>query len=213
MPIEARAEHFSHDADIGVRGTGLTRESAFEQAAIALAAIIVDVAIIRQELKLHIECDAPRDDLLLVDWLNALIYHMAVDHLLLGRFYVAIEGHRLSAEAWGEKIARARHVLAIEVYRERLILCGCGDFINDYVGIGGYEAFRDDLGVMCLAGCSASSGRLIELKMVPFQIRKFRLNYASREDVVWLRDTLDRESTKFGTRIALQEDHSLHAIW
>lgn len=114
MPIETRAEHFSHDADIGIRGIGPTRDAAFEQAAIALASIVVDVSTIRPELEVDIECEAPRDDLLLADWLNALIYRMAVDHLLLGKFRVAIEGHHLRAEAWGEKIDRARHMLGVE---------------------------------------------------------------------------------------------------
>lgn len=107
----------------------------------------------------------------------------------------------------------AHHAKGIEVYRQKLILYGCGDFLNDYEGVSGYEAFRDDLAVMYLARCSASSGKLVELKLKPFQIRKFRLNRASREDVVWLRDTLDRESVKFGTRIELDEDNTLKARW
>lgn len=114
MPIEARAEHFPHDADIGVRGAGPTREVAFEQAATALSAIVVDISTIRLKQSLHIECEAPRDDLLLVDWLNALIYLMAVEHFLFGKFHVAIDGLRLRAEAWGERIDRARHVPAVE---------------------------------------------------------------------------------------------------
>lgn len=114
MPIETHAEHFPHDADIGVRGIGPTCETAFEQAAIALSAIVVDVSTIRPELEVHIECEAPSKSLLFVDWLNALIYRMAVDHFLFGRFRVAIEDHRLRAEAWGERIDRARHVLTVE---------------------------------------------------------------------------------------------------
>jgi len=114
MPVETGAEHFAHDADIGVRGFGSTREAAFEQAAIALSAIVVDVSTIRPEREVHIECEAPNDALLLVDWLNALIYRMAVDHLLFRRFRVTIEDHRLRAEAWGERIDRARHAPTVE---------------------------------------------------------------------------------------------------
>ena len=114
MPIEARAEHFAHAADIGIRGLGPTREAAFEQAAMALSAIIINPADIRLERVVHIECEAPNDLFLLVDWLNALIYRMAVDHVLFGRFRVAIDGHRLEAEASGEAIDRARHILAVE---------------------------------------------------------------------------------------------------
>lgn len=105
------------------------------------------------------------------------------------------------------------HAKAIEVYRERLILYGCGDFIDDYEGIGGNENFRADLAVVFLARCSASRGSLGELKMLPFQIRKFRLNRASRESAEWLRGTLDRESRKFGTRITIGKDDALQVQW
>jgi len=107
----------------------------------------------------------------------------------------------------------SHHAKGIEVYRQKLILYGCGDFLNDYEGIKGYEAFRDDLAVMYLARCSASSGKLIELKLMPFQIKKLRLNHALREDTMWLQSTLDRESEKFGTRIDLEGDHALKALW
>src|SRR5208283_2653806 len=85
----------------------------------------------------------------------------------------------------------SHHAKAIEVYREKLILYGCGDFLNDYEGIKGYETFRDDLAVAYLAKCSVSSGNLLELTLVPFQIRKLRLNRALAEDVTWLQRTLD----------------------
>jgi poly-gamma-glutamate synthesis protein (capsule biosynthesis protein) len=107
----------------------------------------------------------------------------------------------------------AHHAKAIEVYRERLILYGCGDFINDYEGIGGYERFRADLAVMYLARCSGSRGNVSELRMVPFQIRKFSLHRASKDDTEWLRATLDRESSKFGTRITIAKDNILQARW
>lgn len=107
----------------------------------------------------------------------------------------------------------AHHAKAIEVYRGRPILYGCGDFINDYEGISGYETFRDDLTIMYLIRFSASAGRLIELKLIPFQIRRFQLNRASRNDGAWLRETLDRESAKFGTRIVSKEDDSFYATW
>ena len=122
--------------------------------------------------------------------------------------------HRLIDDAGFDIIHghSAHHAKAIEVYRERLILYGCGDFLNDYEGISGYESFRDDLAVMYFASCSAA-GTLAELKMIPFRIRKFRLQHASKEDALWLKETLDRESTPFGTRITLEEDNSLHAKW
>lgn len=114
MPIEARAEHFAHAADIGIRGIGPTREAAFEQAALALSGIVTDIAKIEAKQVQSIMCEAPNDAFLLVDWLNALIYRMAVDRMLFGRFAVAIEGERLRAQAWGEPVDRTKHAPAVE---------------------------------------------------------------------------------------------------
>lgn len=95
----------------------------------------------------------------------------------------------------------SHHAKAIETYRDRLILYGCGDFLNDYEGIKGYENYRDDLAVMYFADLERVSGRLVGLEMVPLQIRRFRLNRASIDDVAWLGRTLDRESRQFGVRV------------
>ncbi len=115
MAIEPRGEHFAHGADIGVRGIGRNRAEAFEKAALALSQVVVDdPAALKHQRAVHIECEAPDDALLLVDWLNALIYRMAVDHLVFGQFQVAIDGNRLHGEAWGEAIDRTRHAPAVE---------------------------------------------------------------------------------------------------
>jgi poly-gamma-glutamate synthesis protein (capsule biosynthesis protein) len=95
----------------------------------------------------------------------------------------------------------SHHTKAIEIYRDRLILYGCGDFLNDYEGIAGYEEYRDDLAVMYFAEIERLTGNVAGLDMVPLQICGFRLNRASDEDVDWLTRTLDRESRKFGARI------------
>jgi poly-gamma-glutamate capsule biosynthesis protein CapA/YwtB (metallophosphatase superfamily) len=102
----------------------------------------------------------------------------------------------------------SHHVKAIEVYLDRLILYGCGDFLTDYEGIGGYEEFRSDLALMYLARFDAEHNRLIELRLVPFQSRQFRLQRASADDAAWLRDILNRLGAPFGTRVRL-EDNSL----
>lgn len=107
----------------------------------------------------------------------------------------------------------SHHPKGIEVYRERLILYGCGDFIDDYEGISGYEKFRDDLVLMYLPTVDAASGRLVCLEMVPMQIRHFRLNRASTDDIAWLHQTLNHEGKRFGTRVALNEDHSFTLQW
>ena len=107
----------------------------------------------------------------------------------------------------------SHHAKAIEVYRDRLILHGCGDFLNDYEGIAGYEEYRDDLAVMYFAEFDRMNGNLIALDMVPLQIRRFRLNRASNGDVDWLRRTLDRESQKFGARVERGLDGALRLSW
>ncbi len=104
------------------------------------------------------------------------------------------------------------HPKGIEIYKGKLILYGCGDFLNDYEGIGGYEEFRGDLALMYLPKVSISDGSLIQLQMTPFQIRRFRLNHASREDAAWLRDILDRESGKLGVRVTLNKNNTLTAL-
>jgi tRNA nucleotidyltransferase (CCA-adding enzyme) len=110
-----RWEHFHHGADIGVRGIGHNKEEAFRQAAVALAAVITDPAGIASDREIAIEREAPDDEILLMDWLNALIYEMAVGELIFGRFDVRIDGHRLHGRAWGEPVDVRRHEPAVEV--------------------------------------------------------------------------------------------------
>lgn len=102
----------------------------------------------------------------------------------------------------------SHHPKGIELYRQKLVLYGCGDFINDYEGISGYEDFRDDLAVMYLPRLDPATGRLLSLRMVPLQIRRFRLNQPSRQDAEWLYQVLARESAKLGTAVTLREDGS-----
>ena len=108
-------EHFAHEADIGIRGIGASKEKAFEQAALALTAVILDPQELVNDEVVDVICEAPDDELLLVDWLNALVYQMATRRLLFGRFAVHLDGHRLHARAWGEPIDVARHQPAVEV--------------------------------------------------------------------------------------------------
>jgi SHS2 domain-containing protein len=108
-------EHFAHGADIGIRGIGPTPEAAFQQAALALTAVVAEPRSVRPQHPVGIECEAPSLDLLLVDWLNALVYEMATRRMLFGAFVVAIEESRLHATAWGEPVDRSRHEPAVEV--------------------------------------------------------------------------------------------------
>lgn len=113
MATEGRWEHFPHDADIGVRGYGATLAQAFEQAAQALTAVVTD-APVQPLVPVEIRCEAADRELLLPEWLNALIYEMAVRRMLFGRYAVNIEDGRLSATAWGEPVDVARHAPACE---------------------------------------------------------------------------------------------------
>jgi SHS2 domain-containing protein len=114
-PPKPEWEHFAHGADIGIRGIGRTKEEAFEQAAVALAAVVTDPERVESRRQVVVECEAPNPEVLLVDWLNALIYEMAVRRLILGRFNIRLEGNRLHGKAWGEEIDVSRHEPAVEV--------------------------------------------------------------------------------------------------
>ncbi len=123
--------------------------------------------------------------------------------------------HRLIAAGGADLIHghSSHHPLAIEVLQDRPILYGCGDFLNDYEGIEGHERYRPDLALAYLASLEPSTGRLVRLELVPFQVRRFRLNQVSPADALWLRDTLDREGEQFGTRLELREDGALELRW
>ncbi|MFC5500306.1 archease [Caenimonas terrae] len=110
-----RWEHFDHGADIGVRGIGPTPAAAFEQAALALTAVVTDPQRVAPLAPVSIACQAADLDLLLADWLNALVGAMAVRRMLFGRFEVRLDGARLQATAWGEPTSVQRHQPAVEV--------------------------------------------------------------------------------------------------
>ena len=107
----------------------------------------------------------------------------------------------------------SHHAKAIEVYKSKAILYGCGDFLTDYEGIAGYEEFRDDLVLMYFLDVDTRSGDLRRLRMVPLHIRRFRLERASPGDSEWLRGTLDRECRKFGARVEPGDHDDLTLTW
>ena len=108
-------EHYHHVADIGVRGYGATVAEAFEQAALALAAVVSDPSLIVAQDAVDISCSAPDHEYLLVDWLNGIIYEMAVRNMLVSRFSVSLTEDSLTGRAWGEAVDVARHAPAVEV--------------------------------------------------------------------------------------------------
>ena len=107
----------------------------------------------------------------------------------------------------------SHHPKAIEVYRGKLILYGCGDFINDYEGIRGHGAFRSDLTLAYFARLARCDGTLLDLEMVPFRIRRLRLERANHEATRWLAEALDRTSCPFGARIEACPDDHLRLLW
>ena len=115
MAGTAHWEHFPHQADAGVRGLGATLEQAFEQAALALTAVITDLEIVATKEMLQISCIAPNAELLLADWLNSLIFEMVTRNMLFSRFEVHLEDSRLTAKVWGEALEVARHHPAVEI--------------------------------------------------------------------------------------------------
>ncbi len=108
-------EHYSHTADMGIRGFGATLEEAFAAAALAMVAVSVDPKRIEPKRRVDVACEQPDRELLLIDWLNAIIYEMAVRKMIFGRFEVKIDGERLTGKAWGEKLDIKRHEPAVEI--------------------------------------------------------------------------------------------------
>ena len=108
-------ENFAHEADVGVRGSGATLAEAFAGAATAMTATICDPAKVGAGEAVKIACAASDAEMLLVDWLNALVYEMATRRMLFSRFDVSMENHHLKATAWGEPLDVAKHQPAAEV--------------------------------------------------------------------------------------------------
>lgn len=107
----------------------------------------------------------------------------------------------------------SHHPRGIEVYRGRAVLYGCGDLVNDYEGIGGYESFRPELSLMYFPELMTDNGKLVAMTLVPMRMRRFRLQRASLEETAWLLATMDRECGKWGVRVRAGEDGTLDLEW
>jgi SHS2 domain-containing protein len=112
---DRRWEHYSHQADIGIRGAGRSMAEAFEQAAMAMTAVIADPATVAPSRVVPIECQSSDSEQLFVDWLSAIIYEMGTRRMLFSRFEVSIEKGLLKANIWGEKVDPEKHHPAVEV--------------------------------------------------------------------------------------------------
>ncbi|MCX4187280.1 archease [Methylophaga sp. OBS4] len=108
-------EHFRHEADIGVRGVAANKAEAFAQVAMAMTAVITDLDSVLPQNVVEIDCETPDEELLLVEWLNTLIYEMATRRMLFSRFDVVLKDGQLHARAYGETLEVSRHHPAVEV--------------------------------------------------------------------------------------------------
>src|SRR6058998_89559 len=126
---------------------------------------------------------------------------IAFAHRLIDEGVAIVHGHS------------SHHVKAIEVFKGRLILYGCGDFLTDYEGISGYEMFRGDLALMYFVEMDPKSAELITARLVPMQMRRFRLECAAAADAKWLCNLLNELGERFGTTARLEEDNSLTLEW
>jgi len=108
-------ETFEHEADIGIRGAGTTLESAFENAALALYSVVVNVQRVRQQEQREVSVSAPDLELLLVEWLNALLSISDIERMVFSKFTVSISNTSLRGTAWGEKLDTERHEPGVEV--------------------------------------------------------------------------------------------------
>ena len=113
--VKPHWENFEHDADIGIRGIAATLEQAFEQAAVAMTAVVTDPLMVLDSKAVDIQCEATDTELLLVSWINELVYVMAVKGLLFNRYQVIINNGKLSATAYGEAVNRQKHHPAVEI--------------------------------------------------------------------------------------------------
>lgn len=139
-----------------------------------------------------------------IHWGENWGYHVPEDqirfaHRLLDAGVDVVHGHS------------SHHVKGLEIYRDRPILYGCGDFIDDYEGISGHEAYRGDVRAIYKVRIDPRSRRLLETRIIPLRVRRFRLEHASDADAAWLFDLLNRLETSLNTRFIREQDNSLTA--
>jgi poly-gamma-glutamate synthesis protein (capsule biosynthesis protein) len=134
--------------------------------------------------------------------------------------YEVPETHREFAHALIDKAGAdivyghsSHHFMGIEVYRGKLILYGCGDFINDYEGIRNRKEYKGHLGFMYFPTCDPATGALKRLELVPTEIRKFRVNLARKKNRLWMADVLKREGAALGTSVQDTGDQHMLLRW
>ena len=107
----------------------------------------------------------------------------------------------------------SHHAKGIEIYRDKPILYGCGDLLNDYEGITGHEQYRSDIVVMYMPEFDPVTHQLTALRMMPAQLRRFTLNDVSTPDAIWFTEMLSREGARLETRATLGSDGIVSLHW
>ena len=128
--------------------------------------------------------------------------HQKFAHQLIDNAFVdVIHGHS------------SHHVLGIEVYKQKPIIYGCGDLLNDYEGIEGYESFKPRLGFLYFLTVDITSGDLTALRLEPTEVKRFQITRPNKRNVRWLQKLMNSEGEQFGTRVVASEEGTLELVW
>ena len=107
----------------------------------------------------------------------------------------------------------SHHFLDIEIYKQKPIIYGCGDLLNDYEGISGHESYKAQLGFLYFLTVDVTDGLLISFRMVPTEVKKMQITRPNKSNRRWMQKILSRECGQFGTNIRLSDDGTFSLIW
>jgi len=198
LPGNGRVIVFSY----GLRSSGVSPDWAAkgDRAGVNFLADLSDASV--KKIRLDVDRHKQQNDIVVISlhWGDNWGYDIPQSHINFS--------HKLIDEAQVDLIHghSSHHPRGIEIYKDKLILYGAGDFLNDYEGISGYEEYRDDLVLMYFANIDYSSGDTVRVAMKPMQIMRFSLQYASKEDAAWMSKMLGEASRRFGTGFELEGD-------
>lgn len=103
-------EILEHPADIGFRAWGKTREEMFENAALALESVALELDGVEPKLSYPIAAAGEDEESLLVNWLSEVLYYLDGRRVAMRRFRVErLEPHRISGVGFGEPRDLKRH--------------------------------------------------------------------------------------------------------
>ncbi len=97
------------EADIGFEVWSESLNNLFEEAALAMYEIMVDIDKVEPKEERDIEIEAEEIDLLMHDWLSELLYITDVERIVFSKFNVTINGFKLEGKAFGEPVDPEKH--------------------------------------------------------------------------------------------------------